>query len=160
MTADSESPARGTQHASFTLEKRIAAPPARVFAAWSDPAARERWFVKEEGWRATDYRQDFRPGGRERGSFQRAAGEPVYANETWFMEIVPQRRIVFAYTMDADEHRISASLSTVELLPEGEGTRLVYTEQAAFLDGRDKPDFRRQGWEGLLDRLEAEVAAH
>jgi dihydrofolate reductase len=36
--------------------------------------------------------------------------------------------------------RISVSLATVELAPEGAGTRLVFTEQCAFLDGHDTPN--------------------
>jgi hypothetical protein len=53
---------------------------------------------------------------------------------------------------------ISASLGTVELLPSGAGTKLIYTEQGAHLDGLDKPDMRRTGWAGLLDQLGAELA--
>ena len=53
---------------------------------------------------------------------------------------------------------ISASLGTVELLPSGAGTRLIYTEQGAHLDGLDKPEMRRTGWGGLLDQLGAELA--
>jgi hypothetical protein len=32
----------------------------------------------------------------------------------------------------------SASLTTVELVPSGDGTRLTYTEQGAFFDGTDE----------------------
>jgi hypothetical protein len=34
-----------------------------------------------------------------------------------------------------------------------DGTRLVYTEQGAFLDGHDDPREREQGTGGLLDAL-------
>jgi hypothetical protein len=60
--------------------------------------------------------------------------------------------------MHLDENRISVSLGTVELKPEGEGTRLTYTEQGAFLDGLDTPEQRQQGTGGLLDALGAELA--
>ena len=55
---------------------------------------------------------------------------------------MPDHRIVFAYTMTIGNKRISASLGTVELVPEGRGTRLTYTEQAAFFDGADGPQMR------------------
>jgi hypothetical protein len=42
----------------------------------------------------------------------------------------------------------------VELLPSGAGTKLIYTEQGAHLDGLDKPDMRRTGWAGLLEQLD------
>ena len=36
---------RYVTHASFTLERSYPAPPARVFAAWADPALKSRWFT-------------------------------------------------------------------------------------------------------------------
>jgi hypothetical protein len=33
--------------------------------------------------------------------------------------------------------------------------RLMYTEQGAFFDGADGPSSRKQGWNGLLERLAA-----
>ena len=36
---------------------------------------------------------------------------------------------------------------------DGDGTRLVYTEQAAYLDGADTPEQRQAGTEQLLDAL-------
>ncbi len=56
-----------------------------------------------------------------------------------------------------DGRRISVSVATVELLDEDHGTRLVYTEQGAYLDDLDRPEWRQQGTEGQLDRLGAEV---
>jgi uncharacterized protein YndB with AHSA1/START domain len=59
--------------------------------------------------------------------------------------------------MAAAGRRFSASLATVELLPEGAGTRLAFTEQAAFFEGADGPALREQGWKALLDALGAEL---
>lgn len=36
---------RSVLHATFTLERTYPATPARVFAAWADPAAKARWFA-------------------------------------------------------------------------------------------------------------------
>ena len=54
---------RSVTHASFTLERAYLAPPARVFAAWADPAVKARWFAGGTG--EGDYQLDFRVGGRE-----------------------------------------------------------------------------------------------
>ena len=35
-------------HATFALERSYPVPPARVFAAWADPAAKARWFTPGE----------------------------------------------------------------------------------------------------------------
>ena len=57
--------------------------------------------------------------------------------------------------MHLDDQRISVSLATLELLPAGAGTKLILTEQDAFLDGADLPIQREQGMRALLDNLEA-----
>jgi uncharacterized protein YndB with AHSA1/START domain len=125
-----------------------------VFAAWSQPDAKARWFGGSRG----EYELDFRIGGREfsRGGPQ---GGPVYTFEARYQDIVPDERIVYAYDMHLDDARISVSLATVELKPAGEGTRLIFTEQGAFLDGLDTPEQREQGTGGLLDALGEEVLA-
>jgi uncharacterized protein YndB with AHSA1/START domain len=51
--------------------------------------------------------------------------------------------------------RISVSLATVDLLPAGSGTRLIFTEQAVFLDGADAVSERERGTRDLLERLGA-----
>jgi hypothetical protein len=55
--------------------------------------------------------------------------------------------------MHLDGSRISVSLSTVELIAEGAGTRMVYTEQGAYLDGLDTPEQREAGTRELFDAL-------
>jgi uncharacterized protein YndB with AHSA1/START domain len=143
---------RSVTHATFTLERTYPARPARVFAAWADPAAKQRWFNGPEEWGPDEHELDFRVGGREvsRGG---PPGGPVYLYEARYYDIVPDERIVHAYEMHLDGTRISVSLATVELKPEGAGTRLVYTEQGAFLDGYDNPADRERGTADLLDAL-------
>jgi hypothetical protein len=47
------------------------------------------------------------------------------------------------------------SLTTVEVRPDGDGTRLVFTEHGAFLDGLEDPAEREHGTGVLLDGLAA-----
>ena len=49
------------------------------------------------------------------------------------------------------------SLTTVELYAAGDGTRLVLTEQGAFLDGLEQPAWREQGTGDQLNALGAEL---
>ena len=147
---------RSITHATFAIERRYAASPARVFAAWSDPAIKSRWFGGPDDWESGKYALDFRVGGHER-SGGGPPGGPVYTYEAVYQDIVPDQRIVSTYVMHLDENRISVSLATVELKPDGAGTRLVYTEHGAFLDGFDKPALREQGTRELLDALGAEL---
>lgn len=149
-------PERSVTHATFTAERTYDAAPARVFAAWADPAAKARWFTGPDDWESGGYELDFRVGGRERSSGGPPGG-PVFTYEAIYQDIVPDERIVYAYDMYTDEARISVSLGTVELKPAGAGTRLTYTEQGAYLDGLDTPSQREQGSGSLLDALGEEL---
>ena len=139
---------RSVEHTSYVVERVYDASPARVFAAWSDSQAKLRWFRDSQG----EYELDFRVGGWERGRGTLPDGrEHLY--EALYQDIVPGERIVFTYEMLVDGVRISVSVATVELRPEGDRTRLVFTEQGAFLDGHDIPGRREGGMGGLLDAL-------
>jgi uncharacterized protein YndB with AHSA1/START domain len=148
---------RSVTHATFSVERRYDVSPAEVFAAWSDPAAKARWFAESEGWTTSDFELDFRIGGRElfRG---RPEGGPLITYRALYQDIVPEQRIVYSYAMDSDETRISVSLATVQMEATGAGTRLVFTEQGAFLDDLVTPASREQGMGGLLDALGTELA--
>lgn len=149
-------------HRSFTVERTYAAPPAKVFAAFADPALKRRWYLDGKGFDAQSYSADFRVGGFEKSRFTFAggpAGAPPpgtpMGNDTVYLDIVPSERIVFAYTMLMGDRRHSVSLATVELSPlAGGGTRLLFTEQAAFFHPSDGPQLREAGWQGLLANLE------
>jgi uncharacterized protein YndB with AHSA1/START domain len=86
-------------------------------------------------------------------------GGPPMGNDTIFLDIVPERRIVLAYTMTVEDTRISVSLATVELSPSGDGTTLTYTEQGAFFDGADKAALREAGCHELLEQRAVELEA-
>jgi uncharacterized protein YndB with AHSA1/START domain len=143
---------RSVTHATFTIERVYAASPGAVFAAWADPALKARWFSGP----GAQHELDFRVGGRELNR-DGPRGGPLYTFDARFAEIVPEERIVYTYEMYADEALASVSLATVELGPDGHGTRLRLTEQAAFLDERDVREVRERGTRGLLDRLGEEV---
>ncbi|MCA8878872.1 MAG: SRPBCC family protein [Rhodobacteraceae bacterium] len=148
----------GITHDSFTIERRLAACPAHVWAAWSDPDLKRRWFVDSDGpdWQTAEYSVDFRVGGGETGRFVLSSGPGAgeHANVTHYLDIVPRTRIVFAYTMALDGRIHSASLATVRLEESGGGTILTFTEQGAYFAPSDGATGRRAGWEALLTALE------
>jgi uncharacterized protein YndB with AHSA1/START domain len=80
---------------------------------------------------------------------------PVTDFEARYFDVVPNERIVYAYQMHLDERKISVSLATIEFKPAGSGTRLVLTEQGAFLDGYDDAGKRETGSGVLMDQLDA-----
>jgi uncharacterized protein YndB with AHSA1/START domain len=146
---------RTTLHDTFVVERTYDASPARVFAAWATPEAKSRWFGGPDDWETTNYELDFRVGGRETNVVRQPNGGPAYTYNATYADIVPNERIAYTYTMDVDQTRMSASVTTVELKPAGTGTRLVFTESGAYFDGTDKPEFRIEGTESLLASLDA-----
>ncbi|SHG17509.1 Uncharacterized conserved protein YndB, AHSA1/START domain [Jatrophihabitans endophyticus] len=146
---------RSVVHDHFVVERTYPAAPERVFAAWTSREAKARWFGPDaEGDVVAEHTLDFRVGGREHMRGQVHDG-PSYDFDATFYDIVDGRRIVWSYDMHLDGRRISVSVATVEVTPVAGGTRLVLTEQGAYLDGLDTNDQRRAGTEELLDALGA-----
>jgi uncharacterized protein YndB with AHSA1/START domain len=136
-------------HNTFTLERNYAATVARVFEAWADPAAKGRWFAGDE----IEHELDFRVGGREVAHRPAGDGLPDMRFESFYRDIVPERRIVYVSTLYADGRPATVSLTSVQFHPDGQATRLELTEHGAFLDGQEQPSWRERGTNAQLDAL-------
>jgi uncharacterized protein YndB with AHSA1/START domain len=143
--------ARTAQHGTIRLERRYKAPPARVFAAWAEPKARAKWDVPGR-WVIAEQTFDFREGGRELKRFG-PKDDPRLVADTLYLDIVPQRRIVFSYSMTSRGTPISVSLTTIEISADDRDTHLLLTEQIVFLDGNDTAANREEGLESMLDKI-------
>ena len=144
-------------HSTFVIERLLPAAPERVFAALSLPAQKRQWYAESRTHDVVEFSMDFRPGGVDISRFRLNAETPfpgsILINRTTYQDIVPDRRIVLAYTMAFGDKTFSASLATFELLPEGPGTHLFFTEQSAFFEGADGPAMRQDGWTKLIHSL-------
>jgi len=147
---------RTVTHATFKLERTYDAPLGQVFKAWANPEPLLRWGSPGEGWTTAFDRFDFRVGGGAISRFGPKGGE-TYVNESLYMDIVPDARIMSADTMTSDGKRLFAGLLTVELRAAGAGCQLVLTEQGAFLDRHDLPENHKGGWSTMLDNLHTEL---
>ena len=103
-----------------------------------------------------EHRLDFRVGGHEVARGAGGDGE-VLTFESTYHDIVPSARIVYSSTLSVRDQVATVSLTTVEISPAGNGTRLVLTEQGAYLDGLEDPSWREQGTSKQLDALGAEL---
>lgn len=144
------------QHATFTIDRTFDAPVARVYAAFSTLEAKSRWFPASSDWELLERKFDFRVGGRERLKGRWKNGI-VTVFDCLFHDIVPERRIVYAYDLHHSGQFLSVSLATLEFTPAGARTELKLTEQGVFLDGYDDAGKREQGTRELMDKLAASL---
>jgi len=148
------------RHDAFTIERHVDAAPAAVFAAFADDTTRRRWF-RLPGARVDDG-HEFRVGGGAdaTSTFVLPGIAPErLAYHSHYLDIVPDRRIVFSYTSTVDDLPRWASLVTVLFADDETGCLLTWTEQVAFLtrtgDGRDDFPHLRGGTTLRLNGLAA-----
>jgi len=144
-------------HDGFSIERTFKSPPAKVFHAFSNGDAKQKWFGADDSSYTVALREfDFREGGAERivGHWHNGF---VSDCRIRYHEIIPDRRIVYAYEMVLGGKRASVSLATVEITPKGAGTLLKLTEQGTYLipfspTGDDNAE-RKRGTNEIFDML-------
>jgi uncharacterized protein YndB with AHSA1/START domain len=156
MTIATSTPGKPIAHSVFTIRRRLPFKPEQVFAAWTNPAAKARWFAGGGGWTEQLREMDFRVGGRERVIGKWATGTGTSSTSDFqaiYHDIVSNRRIVYSYDMFVGETKLSVSLASIEFQADGaNATQLVLTEQGAFFDEKDPP-MREHGTHLLVDQL-------
>ncbi|MFG6198425.1 SRPBCC domain-containing protein [Nonomuraea sp. JJY05] len=141
-------------HVTFVAEHVYDTPPVEVFSAWADPAVKARWSSGPVG-RNPRLDLDFRVGGLERYHGNQVGG-PAHTVQARYLDIVPSKRIVYSYDVLLDQVRILVSLATIEFVRHGSSTRLVHTEQVAFLTAENTSRFE-QHMRNALKSLDAEL---
>lgn len=148
---------RAAAHATFHLTRTFDAPATRVWKALTDEAAKQKWFAGTPGrWELLERHMDVRVGGKERLK-GRWDGGVVSTFDAVYHDVIPNERLIYSYEMHLDTKKISVSLATMQLRPEGGKTTLTVTEQGAFLDGYDDAGAREHGAGLLLDALGASL---
>ena len=139
---------------SLTLKRRLNAPPAKVYAAWTDPEKIARWFGPAQVV-AGSVRADIdgRIGGRYRVSFKMQDGEHHEVAGV-YREMVPNQRLAFSWAWHSTPER--ESQVTVSLKPDGDGTLLTLQHEQLF--DQAARDGHETGWIGTLDKLEKYLA--
>ena len=141
-------------HASFTITRSWKASPARVFQAFADESKKKLWFGGGDAWEPLGHSFDFRVGGREQESGRFRQSGVVSSFDCIYLDIVPDERIIYSYTMHLDDRKISVSQACIELRPENGGTKFVLTKYGDYLDGYDDAGSREHGTNWLMDALE------
>jgi uncharacterized protein YndB with AHSA1/START domain len=133
---------------SLTLKRRIKAPPAKVFAAWTDPEKVKGWMGPGEV-KVLKVECEPRVGGRYRWLMQSPAGEEHDVSGI-YREFVPNQKLVFTWAWKTMPER--ESLVTVEIRPDGDGSLLTLTHEQFF--DEEARDRHQSGWTSALDKME------
>ena len=132
---------------SLTLVRRLKAPPAKVFAAFTRPEMMMRWWGPDAG-PVLLAEADLRIGGAFRVLFRTLGGLDCDCRGV-YREIEPDRRLVFTWRWEGRDD--PETLVTVALRPIAEGTELTFTH-ARFQDDA-LYDSHEKGWTGALSKL-------
>jgi uncharacterized protein YndB with AHSA1/START domain len=81
----------------LVLEREIDVPVDLVWQAWTTPESIKHWFVPKP-WTIASCEVDLRPGGAFKTVMRSPEGEE-FANSGCYLEIVPNRRLVFTDTL-------------------------------------------------------------
>ncbi|MDB5583177.1 MAG: Activator of Hsp90 ATPase-like protein [Bradyrhizobium sp.] len=146
------------EHTSFVIERELPGSARHAFRFWSDPKLKEHWTGCHADWILIEEAFDFQPGGKETKRWRTPDGQEFSFN-AFYLDVVPERRIIYAYEMAFGGTRLSASLVTIELTSRGSRTQMKFTEQAVFLTGDGAREQRLQGTQEGVDRLVAAMAA-
>lgn len=137
---------------SLTLRRWLNAPPARVYAAWTDPQKLAKWWGPGTPDDMLVADLDVRVGGDFHIGFS-YAGERHDVHGT-YQEVVPGEKLVFSWFWKSTPDRVS--LVTVRCRPDGEGCMLTLIHEQ-FFDEAARLGHTR-GWTASLNKLEAYMA--
>lgn len=119
-----------------TIERTVAASPSRVWELWTTPQGISAWWAPE-GFRTDVSHLDLQPGGElvytmtaiapEQIAFMEQYGMPLATeSRKYFVDVEAPTRLSYRSVIDfVPDHETYEHLTVVELLPEGEGTRIV-----------------------------------
>ena len=139
---------------SLTLKRRLHAPPAKVYGAWTEPEKLAHWFGPSQTVPGSVHAElDVRVGGRFRVRFKTENGEHHEVGGV-YREVVPNEKLVFSWAWHTTPER--ESLVTVLTKEDGNGTLLTLTHEQFFDEAAR--DGHQQGWTGTLEKLERYVA--
>lgn len=142
-----------TQFSTIMLTRIYDVPIGRVFSAVTEPAERPSVYLGNEHLSLVFDEIDTRVGGRD--TFRFGCGDHLrFRGESLYLDIVPDRRLVFTDIVSEGERRLWIATTTLELKPLApQRTQLKVTAQLAWLDGAEAIDGCDGRYAGLLDNL-------
>jgi uncharacterized protein YndB with AHSA1/START domain len=140
---------------SLTLTRDYAAPPERLWRAWTDAEALKQWWGPAPGEPVALAELDVRVGGRFRICFGGADGNEHECAGV-YTEVVKPKKLAFTWTWPRTTAE-RESLVTILFNAKGGGTELLFRHERLFSE-KVRDDHRR-GWSGLLEQLDGYLAS-
>jgi uncharacterized protein YndB with AHSA1/START domain len=133
------------------MNRVIAAPCERVFAAWTTPEAIKIWFGPETC-RVLDAQVDLRVGGEYCFHLSdKKMGELRLRGQ--YREVTPPSKLIYTWSWEGNsELELESSIVSVEFSEVGGSTEIRLTHEQ--LPNAEARDDHGQGWSGTLDKLE------
>lgn len=140
------------EHTTFVIERMLPARPEHAFRFFAESTLKSLWNDCHPSWTVLEDRSDFRVGGAEAKRWRTGEGDELTLL-AYYLDIVPAVRIIYAFDMTLRGERLSASLATIEFVRDGVRTKMVFTEQMAWLGGPEAMRTRISGTGMGFDRL-------
>jgi uncharacterized protein YndB with AHSA1/START domain len=147
------------ENTELTISRFISAPPATVWKAWSRPEHLAKWWIPDPI-ECKVIKLDLHPGGGFETKMREGGGEFQPHVEGCFLDIVPEKRLVFTTALAEGWRPTEPWLALTAIITfeaEGQGTRYsarVLHRNAADSRKHEEMGFQ-EGWGAALNQLAA-----
>jgi uncharacterized protein YndB with AHSA1/START domain len=132
---------------SLRLKRTYAAPPEKLFKAWTDPLALRAWCAPSDKFSVPHAEVDLKHGGRFKIVMRSPDGEDRAASGI-YSELRPPEKLVFTWGW---EEGAGETLVIVEFRRKGPATELVLTHE--LFPAKAGMEEQLESWAGCLARL-------
>ena len=149
-----------TEHYDLVLKRVFDAPAAKLFKCWTDAELLKQWFAPLP-FTTPEAELDVRAGGTSKITMMDAAGNK-YPNQGVYLEVVPDRKIVFTDAFTSAWRPSAKPFIVGEILFEEMDGKTHYTATVRHwakedMEAHEKMGFH-EGWGQCTDQLAALVA--
>jgi uncharacterized protein YndB with AHSA1/START domain len=146
----------------LVLTRTLDVKPELIWKAWTDPVHVKEWWCPRP-WKTVECRMDLKPGGEFYFLMQSPEGKNNPPHECCFLELVPNRKIVWTTALTAGYRPAAEPNSAgvphftcvLTLTPEGSGTKYTAIAMHPTEEGarrHEKMGFH-EGWGTVVDQM-------